>query len=169
MLINIVLDRRSGMYFMSLSSEGVLTTSDGWWGLSGEEEEQFFGGYWLLEDDAQFTAGVFQPTNADHLLRNIRETAEVELTQEQFQELVDLMNQITDDDFRGWAVGDSPWLVYVIHGESVFSYFLFEVYSSQIGQDGSPHMAELIRRIIRYSPIDIVSSPNWPRFPGSRS
>jgi len=157
MLINIVIDRGGVVYFISLSSEGVLTTSDGWWGLSEEEKEQFLGGYWLSEE-RQFTAGVFHPTNADHFLRNIRETAYVELTQEQLQELVDLMSQITDDDFTGWAVADGVWYVYVVYGGKVFSYFLRDIYAPYSGWGSKPHMRELIRALIEYSPIDIYAN-----------
>ena len=137
-----------GAYFIQLSSDGVLTTSEG----VGDHRVDEYGDS-IVEPDFYF--------------ETIWETASVELQPDQLQEMLDLVAKITDDDSvyleRAWT---DTWYIDVIYFGKVFKYIDIVLYDLSddppdelIDSYNIPHMRDLINMLISYSPLKVWMDP----------
>ena len=129
-------------FMLSLGRDGVLTTSRGW------------GGWVMLTR--------YESASPEFLLHTIDETAKIELSQEQFQAIVDLASKITvtDSMYNPYIYEEGVWFFDVIYKGRVYHYIdpillntedRCAVFDSRIPD--IPHMTELLRRLIDYSPL----------------
>ena len=129
-----------GAYFISVSSDGVLTTDYG----SGDERLNEYG---------------FSLVEADFSLVFVWETGSVELTPDHMQRIFDLTEMISDKDFVKREIQLGGWYIDVIYNGRVFQYFddvLYDEFYEFKSKYDIPHMRELLNDLIEYSPIPIV-------------
>ena len=146
----------SDVYFITLSSEGVLTTSQG--GGPVISRTQIGPGQYLVES---------VPVDADFFLEIVRQTESIELTQDQLCEIIALTEKITDADFVDRGIWFGSWYIDVIFEGKVFQYVRSILLDPAELYGGDeifiiPHMQELLHTLIEHSPIPIVLGWGWP-------
>ena len=135
-LINVVLfpDRYEGIYTIHLSSERVLTASVG-----------------AMAADTRLEYHDYIST--DFVLGSVEETQSIELTEEQFETLQNLMSRIKGNTprQRGQYICEGCWYLDVIYKGKLYSYFFDDVYEDVSGS----YMTKLVKKIFEYSPISL--------------
>ena len=150
-LISVVInpDCLSSILFIQLSSEGTLTASLGALSYTLEGISQYF------KDHMDFEIYYIQ---SDFFLEVVEYTANIKLDQIQFQELLDLIGSITEEDltsrynFPSFGAG----FVDVIYDGRVYAYFTSSLFNGF--HPMSPHMRELVMNFIEYSPISFCTT-----------
>ena len=126
-IISVVIYPKSALsdsYLITLSSEGILTT---FWG-------------------ARESFDVY----SDFEITNISKSESIKLKQTEFEELLELINKLSNSDIMerddGW---DDVWYTDIIFNGIVYHYVNVDIKHNP----RSAHVDDIIRRFIEYSPI----------------
>jgi hypothetical protein len=90
---------------------------------------------------------------ANFVLCSVRETEHVQLGQEQFEELLELISRIPPGGFERRYMITNPTYIDIIYKGELYSYLLEDVNEDTFFVYMGDDMSELVRRLLEYSPI----------------